>query len=420
MTQKPSIVVVGAGMGGVETAASLANHIEGEARVILVSETPELALRPFFIYPPFSNLFKNRKRTHLDLRKPAAHRGIEFQQWKVDVIDLAAQHIRGDGHALGFDQLVIATGAGMRPDEVPGLAEHAYTIWGFEDALRLAVAVEQMIERAGRGERQRVLFNVAPGNKCAGPLYEMVFMLETYLRRKRVRDRFEIIWTTTEDHYIQAFGPKLHDATVRELAERGITGHTGYQLERVEPNAAHYRDGASIDFDWMIGFPPYVAHTWFDTLPIDERGFIHADQQTWQVLGQENLHVVGDGADFPVKQAFLALGMAGVVAHNIASTVKGETPAATFDPVSMCIMEQLDTGLYAQVPLELTGDARHPVRVRPQGYDDYVVRDSRLWQMGKWGMYAMMVLRMGQLRTFHEGPLWSGMDIMIKGMQEIP
>ncbi len=40
--------------------------------------------------------------------------------------------------------------------------------------------------------------------------------------------------------------------------------------------------------------------------------------------------------------------------------------------------------------------------------------------MGKWGMYALMVLRMGQLRTFHEGPLWTGMDIMIKGMQKIP
>ena len=50
-THKPSIVVVGGGMGGVETAASLANQIDDEARIILVSESPELALRPFFIYP---------------------------------------------------------------------------------------------------------------------------------------------------------------------------------------------------------------------------------------------------------------------------------------------------------------------------------------------------------------------------------
>ena len=219
---------------------------------------------------------------------------------------------------------MIATGAGMRPAEVPGLSEHAYTIWGFEDALRLATAVEQMIERAAGGERQHVLFNVAEGNKCAGPLYEMVFMTETYLRRKKVRDLFDITWTTTEDSYIQAFGPKLHEATVKELAERGITGHTGYQLERVEPNRAHFRGGAAIDFDWMIGFPPYVAHTWFDSLPVDERGFIHADQQSWLVQGQENVYVVGDGADFPVKQAFLALGMAGVVAHNLANHRQGQ------------------------------------------------------------------------------------------------
>jgi NADH dehydrogenase FAD-containing subunit len=357
--------------------------------------------------------------THLGLRKPAARRGIEFQQWRVEEIDPDARRIRGDGRALGYDHLVIATGAGMRPSEVPGLTEYAQTIWGFEDSLRLAKAVKEMLARAERGEQQQVLFNVAAGNKCAGPLYEMVFMLETYLRRKKLRDRFDITWTTSEDAYIQAFGPKLHEATTKEFAKRGIEAHHGNILKQVEPHLARFADGTSMDFDWMIGFPPYVANTRFEGLPSDERGFIHANPQTWQVRGLDDVYVVGDGGDFPVKQAFLALGMAGVVAHNIANEVKGKAPKECFDPVSMCIMEQLDTGLYAQVPLELTGDAAHPVRVRPNRQHDYVVRDSRLWQMGKWGMYMTMVLQMGRMHTFHEGPLWSTMDLMIKGMQKV-
>ena len=51
-TQAPTIVVVGGGMGGVETTAGLVNRLDDEAKIVLVSETDELALRPFFIYPP--------------------------------------------------------------------------------------------------------------------------------------------------------------------------------------------------------------------------------------------------------------------------------------------------------------------------------------------------------------------------------
>jgi hypothetical protein len=40
--------------------------------------------------------------------------------------------------------------------------------------------------------------------------------------------------------------------------------------------------------------------------------------------------------------------------------------------------------------------------------------------MGKWGMYMTMVWQMGRFHTFHEGPIWNGMDLMIKGMQKIP
>ena len=419
IASKPTIVVVGGGMGGVETVASLANQVGDHARLIMVSESPDLQLRPFFIYPPFSKMFRNPKRTHLDLRRPAARRGIEFQQWRVTEIDPKNQVIRDGNRQLGYDYLVIATGAGMRPEEVPGLAEHAQTIWGFDDALQLAGAVKQMIATAKEGRDQHVLFNVPAGNKCAGPLYEIVFMLDTYLRRKDVRDRFEITFTTYEDTYIQAFGPRLHEATEKEFTERGIEHHTGMTLAEVTPNTAHFTSGQTIPFDWMIAFPPYVASTRFDGLPMDERGFIHADPETWQVREQQNLFAIGDGADFPVKQAFLALGMAGVVAHNIAGEIIGRDERATFEPNSMCIMEQFDTGLFAQVPLTLTGDTVHPVAVRPGSEDEYLVRDARLWQMGKWGMYAAMVFQMGRMHTFHEGPLWSAMDLGIKGMERV-
>lgn len=73
------------------------------------------------------------------------------------------------------------------------------------------------------------------------------------------------------------------------------------------------------------------------------------------------------------------------------------------------------------MPLAIQDDPDYPkVTMRPGADADYVVRRSRLWQMGKWGMYVTMVAQMGTMHTFHEGPIWSGMDLMIKGMQKIP
>ena len=89
-----------------------------------------------------------------------------------------------------------------------------------------------------------MLFLVPPNNKCAGPLYEIVFMLETWLRRKKVRDRVKITYSTFEKSFIQAFGPRLHEVVVdrvRRARDRGPHGR-GRSTE-VSEGEARYADG---------------------------------------------------------------------------------------------------------------------------------------------------------------------------------
>ena len=56
---------------------------------------------------------------------------------------------------------------------------HDKSIWTPEEMLRLRGAVDLIVERANNGHQSRVLFLVPPMNKCSGPLYEMVMMLDT-------------------------------------------------------------------------------------------------------------------------------------------------------------------------------------------------------------------------------------------------
>src|SRR5919108_5979745 len=132
-------------------------------------------------------------------------RNVHFVQGRVTGVDPQAHEVGlADGRKVGYDKLVIATGAGMRPEEIPGLAEHAATIWTPESMLGVRERFGRVLADARDGRRSRVLFLIPPNNKCAGPLYEIVMMFDTWLRRQDVRDRVEIVWSTFEQSFIQA------------------------------------------------------------------------------------------------------------------------------------------------------------------------------------------------------------------------
>ncbi|MCZ2148214.1 MAG: hypothetical protein LC126_10590 [Bryobacterales bacterium] len=107
-----------------------------------------------------------------------------------------------------YDYLVIATGAAMRAAEIPGLADHAVTVWSAEEMLKLREQYRRIVEKA-RERGQKLLFVVPPNNLCPGPLYEMAIMTDTWLREQDVRESVEITFTTVEETYLQSLGPRL-------------------------------------------------------------------------------------------------------------------------------------------------------------------------------------------------------------------
>ena len=272
---------------------------------------------------------------------------------------------------------------------------------------------------AARRERRRVLVLVPPNNKCAGPLYEIVLMLETWLRRRDARHGAEITWATYEDTYIQAFGPRLHDVVEREFDRRRITGHHGSTVERVESDAVMFTDGQALGYDRLVSFPPYVAATPFAGLRSDDRGFLATEQASRRLVDHPEIFAVGDAGDFPVKQAFLAFLQADAAASHLAAEILGTRTASGFDPVSMCVMEQFDKATFAQVPLRLTGDPARPVEVRPDADGEYRVGSSVAWRAGKKLLGRSVPWRFRSGQPFHAGPFWRGMEVALKAMSGV-
>jgi NADH dehydrogenase FAD-containing subunit len=411
-----NVVVLGGGFGGLEAAFELGRVAGKRVRTTLVSDQDHFLFKPNSIYVPFG---LDPERLRVPLARPTGRKGIEFVQAHAHEVDPEARRLVVDGRALPYDFLVIATGAGMRAEEVPGLGEHAISTWTPDDMLRLRDAFAELVAAAGRGERRRVLFLVPPNNKCAGPLYEVVLMLETWLRRRDARRGAEITWATYEDSYIQAFGPRLHDVVEREFDRRGITGHYGLTVDRVGSDVVTFGNGQALGYDLLVSFPPYVASTSFAGLRSDDRGFLATEQASRRLVDHPEIFAVGDAGDFPVKQAFLAFLQADAAAAHLADEILGTRTASGFDPVSMCVMEQFDKATFAQVPLRLTDDPARPVEVRPDADGAYRVGSSVAWRAGKkvLGMSVPWRFRSGQ--PFHAGPFWRGMEIGLKAMSGV-
>jgi NADH dehydrogenase FAD-containing subunit len=413
MATSPRIVVVGSGFAGLETLFNLRMRLGRSAPLALVAENDQFLFKPNTIYIPFG---KDPDRYVIPIGAALERRHIEFVKGRAHGVDVANARLQTDAGDVAYDHLVIASGASMRPEEVPGLAEHACTIWEPSEMLRLRAGLEKLVEDAGSGARQQVLFAVPPMNKCSGPLYEMVMMLDTWLGWQGVRSQVDVRYTTFEHSYIQAFGPRLHDTVQGEFERRGVTGEIEKSLVRVEAGRAYYADGEEVPFDLLISFPPYVASTSYEGLPADDRGFLTAQLGSRQVEQHPDIYAVGDAGNFPVKQAFLALLQADAAAEHLVQRVQGEEPHAAFDPVSMCIMEQFDKATFAQVPLELTGDADRPVRVREADWGLYKVGSGSVWRLGKKMLGSVLPARFKAGQPFHAGTTWEMMEGGLKVM----
>jgi sulfide:quinone oxidoreductase len=382
----------------------------------LVSDRDYFLFKPNTIYIPFG---LDPEKLKVGLERPTRRKKIAFIKDRVREVDADAKKVRTEGRELSYDFLVVATGADMRPEEVPGLKENAETIWTPREMLKLRLALYDLLEEAREGLHKRVLFLVAPNNKCAGPLYELVFMLDTWLRRKGVRSNIDLTWSTYEQTYIQAFGPRLHEVATDEFERRVIAAHTGYTAQRVGKGEVHYANGEILPYDLLVTFSPYVSQISYPTLPGDDRGFIQTDLATRQVTGHSDIYAVGDAGDFPVKQAFLAFLQADAAAEHLSARVLGTEPELAFEPTSMCVMEQFDKATFAQVPLRLTGVPDKPIEVDSSAMEMYKVGSYPAWRLGKKMLGYYLPFRFGWGNPFHAGTPWKGMEVGLKAMSSL-
>jgi sulfide:quinone oxidoreductase len=401
-------------VAGVEAALLLKARLFGQVDVRLVLEDDYFQLRPNLVYLPFG---ADSASSGIYLEGGLDRAEIAYEKGHVEGLDTDAGQVElAGGGRRSYEHLVIATGASPRPGEVPGLEEHAVSIWDAAGMLTLRERFMHLRGEAREGVQRRVLFVVPQHNQCSLPLYEVALMLDTWLRREDARERVDIGFVTHEASFAEAGGPRVHELFEGEFAERGIAGRAAERATEVSPHEVSFADGHTEDFDLLVTIPAHAQPVRYDGLPVDERGFLRVESASRQVQGHPELYAPGGAGDFPLKDTFLSLLEADAVGDHLVATITGGEFKRPFDAVTMNVIDMLDRAAFAQVPLEATGDPDHPVGLRSGAEDDYKVGVSPAWRGGKRLFASYLLMRFSAGEPFRAGVGWRLMDVGVRAM----
>lgn len=339
------VSIIGAGFAALTAARTLRSK-SPNAQITLIAPAAELIYYPSLIWIPSG--LRSGDDLRIDLQNFLKHYRIEFHQGRVTGLSDDGRVVMTDNGDVENDALIIGSG-GRFIRKLPGI-EHALTICeGIEAAEKIRdrlVAMEGGTIAVGFGGNPK-----EPSAMRGGPMFEVLFGLDTQLRREGRRDRFKIIFFNPAPQPGKRLGEKAVKGLLEEMQKRDIDTHLGHKMKAFEPDKV-ITEGGEFAADLILFMPGMTGPAWLDntSLPRSEGGMIRANEHC-QVEGKERIYVAGDSGSFPgpewmPKQAHMADLQAEAAVDNLLSEMQGNQPTSRFKVELICIIDSLDKGIF--------------------------------------------------------------------------
>jgi sulfide:quinone oxidoreductase len=350
------VLVAGGGVAAIEAVLGLRALAGERVSIELLAPGGDFVERPSSVAFPFSGDAAPR----VPLDRLAEELGVTIHHGALGAVDVAGHAIRTtDGGRLGYDRLIVATGA-HAVDGVPG----ATTFSGPRSA--------GAVEHALRDARERVLFTLPAAGGWTLPLYELAL-----LAARERPDGPELTIVTPEPRPLDIFGPAAADALARLLDRAGV-GFVGDTVaEAVAGGALATRDGRMLTADAVIALARLVGPN-LAGLPADAQGFIAVDVHC-RVTGAPDVFAAGDVTDGPIKQGGLAAQQADAAAEAIAAEAGAPVTPRPCRRVLRGVVLTGEAPLFLRRDLDDDRPLARTLRGAPEG----VSRSQLWWPSGK-------------------------------------
>ncbi|WP_205369608.1 NAD(P)/FAD-dependent oxidoreductase [Thermoleptolyngbya sp. PKUAC-SCTB121] len=374
------IIVIGAGLGGLPTAYELRHLLPHHHQITLISDTPQFTFLPSLPWVALG--LTALESIQVKLLNRLEPRGIHWVQGRVEGIDPDNRQLVVNQTPLSYDYLVVATGAELDLDTVPGLGpDHGYTqsVCNPHHARLAQQAWQQFLAQPGP-----LVVGAVLGASCFGPAYEFALLADYELGKWGLRDQVPITFVTPEPYAGHlGIGGMVNSAKLVTslMAEREIEVIENAGVTAVEPGQIRLADGRSLPFAYSMLLPAFRGPQFLREVPglTDANGFIpvlptysHPDYPSIYAVGVIVQLQPPEATPLPVGvpktgQMTEAMGMA--VAHNIAIAL-GERSAHPVAPTleAICFADFGNTGILfladPVLPDSATGKRRRAIALQ--------------------------------------------------------
>lgn len=358
------IVIMGAGIGGMPMAYEMREQLRSEDKLTVIGNGDS------FQFTPSNPWVAVNWRTREDIQFPVAP---YFERKNIGFIATAVKRVHpdknqvelNDGRFIDYDFLVIATGPKLAFDEVEGLGPdgHTHSVCNVDHALKAGEAWSQFVKDPGP-----IVVGAAQGASCYGPAYEFAFIMDTDLRRRRIRDKVPMTFVTAEP-YIGHLGlggvgdsKGLMESAMRDRHVKWITNAKVTKVEAGKMFVAEHDDMGNIKKEHELPFKYGMMLPAFKGVDAvfgiegltNPRGFILIDPYQRNPKFN-NIYSVGVCVAIPPVEAtpvptgapktgYMIETMVTAAAHNIRAVLDGKEPYEKATWNAICLADFGDTG----------------------------------------------------------------------------
>ncbi len=334
---KPHILILGAGFGGVYVAKKLLKKVRsGAIDLTIVNRTN------YFLFTPLLHEVATGALTPNSVAEPLREvffgTKVRVVQGIVEGIDSIQKIVTVSGTPIAYDYLVVATGAETNYYGINGAEEHSLPLKNLYDAARIRARVIDAFEKAviakDNCERARLLSFAVVGGGATG--VEMAAELTEFVAGISKRyypmmhwdpEEAQVSIIDTGPELLQMFAPKLRAAAKNRLLKEGVILHQNSAVTSVTPDGLTLSNNTTIPASiviWSAGVKAIIPKFIGDQ-PVLVKGRMSVNTFFQVALGAsstiaENIFAHGDVAGYPTPVPMLAQvaeAEATIVARNI-------------------------------------------------------------------------------------------------------